>query len=319
MPQELSSNPKLKKPESLNSLLKVAVLCGGSSSERKISLRSGKAVYAALCRAGFKTTRLDPRNWPKTVSSLKKNDVVFVALHGKGGEDGVLQKKLDKLNIPYIGSNARSSWNAFDKAVSKKIFLKNRIPTPAGVVAPESGWEKKFFALQPPLFVKPAREGSSIGVFQIEDLSQGAEKIKRSLKRYGTLLVEKKIDGREFTVGILGSKALPVVEMKPKEGFYDYKAKYTKGMTKYQVPAKIPSGLAKKMQKIALRVHKSLGLRDFSRVDIMTDRRGNPYVLEANSIPGFTELSLLPKAAQAVGISFEDLCAKLVGFALKRK
>lgn len=338
MPQAFPSNLKLKKPESSklpkkhkkqilrrvlpaqdDTGLRVAVLCGGSSSERKISLRSGKAVYAALQRAGFQTTRLDPRNWPKTAASLKKQDVVFVALHGKGGEDGVLQKKLDKLNIPYIGSDARSSWNAFDKALSKKIFLRNSIPTPEGVVVPEAGWKAQFSRLRPPLFVKPAKEGSSIGAFEIEDLRRGAEKIKRSLKRYGTLLVEKKIDGREFTVGILGDQALPVVEMKPKKGFYDYKAKYTKGMTKYQVPARIPDGLAKKMQKTALKVHKALGLRDFSRVDIMTDKQGNHYVLEANSIPGFTELSLLPKAAQAAGISFEELCAKLVGFALKRK
>lgn len=319
MPQVFPSNPKLKKPELFKPHLRIAVLCGGTSSERKISLRSGKAVFGALNRAGFKATRLDPKNWPKTLAGLKKVDVAFVALHGRGGEDGVLQKKLDKLNIPYIGSDAVSSFNAFDKAISKKIFIKNFIPTPPGVVVPSPHWQKKFALLKPPLFVKPAKEGSSIGVFEIEDLSRGAEKVKRSLKRFKSLLVEKKIEGREFTVGILGDQALPVVEMRPKHAFYDYKSKYTKGMTKYQVPAQISKTLTRKMQAFALKAHKSLGLRDFSRVDIMVDRQGKPFVLEANSIPGFTELSLLPKAAQAAGISFEELCARLVGFALKRK
>ncbi len=319
MPQVFPSNRKSKKPESINSKLRVAVLCGGTSSERKISLRSGKAVFGALKRAGFKTSRLDPKNWSQTLAKLKKVDVAFVALHGRGGEDGVLQSKLDKNNIPYIGSDAVSSLNAFDKVISKKIFIRDSIPTPPGVIVPEPNWKNKLALIGPPFFVKPAKEGSSIGAFVIEDLSRGAEKMKRSLKRFGTLLAEKKIEGREFTVGILGRLALPVVEMRPKHGFYDYKNKYTKGMTKYEVPAKIPKKLASKMRKIALKVHKSLGLRDFSRVDIMVDRKGNPFVLEANSIPGFTELSLLPKAAQAAGISFEELCARLVGFALKRK
>jgi D-alanine-D-alanine ligase len=145
-----------------------------------------------------------------------------------------------------------------------------------------------------------------------------ADKIRRTAERFGDLMAEKKIEGREFTVGVFGGEALPVIELRPKRAFYDYRAKYTKGMTDYLVPAKIPAVLRKKMQRMALRVHQVLGLRDFSRVDIMVDKQNRPYVLEANSIPGFTELSLLPKAARAAGYSFETVCSQLVAWAYER-
>lgn len=320
MQRELPSKQKSNGSKGLkkNSPLRVSVLCGGDSSERKISLRSGKAVYAALKRAGYKTRRVDPRDWSKTRRALRLTDVAFIALHGRGGEDGIIQKKLEKEGVPYIGSDAASSFRAFDKAVAKAIFHKEGIPTPPGLAAPTAGWEKKIQSLKLPLFVKPSQEGSSIGVYEIEDFSHAAEKIKSSLKAFGSVLVEEKIEGREFTVGVLGNQALPVVEMRPKRSFYDFRAKYTKGMTEYEVPARIPAKLAKKMQTLALKVHRALGLRDFSRVDFMADRQGRPYVLEANSIPGFTELSLLPKAAKVAGISFEELCSILVKFACQR-
>ncbi len=321
MPREFSSNQKSKKSkksEVSGKKLRIGVLCGGNSSERKISLRSGRAVYSALQRAGFGVLRIDPRNWTKASRALKTVDVAFVALHGRGGEDGVIQKRLEKAGIPYIGSGASASLKAFDKEVSKNIFLKYGIPSPKGFCAPSPSWAGKLSALKFPLFVKPCLEGSSIGAYSIEDFGRAAEKIKRSVASYGKVLVEEKIIGREFTVGILGAQALPVVEMKPRRAFYDYRAKYTKGMTQYQVPAKIPASVSRKLQKLALKVHGALGLRDFSRVDILMDRKGKPYVLEANSIPGFTELSLLPKAAQAAGISFEALCSRLVGFARRR-
>ncbi len=179
-------------------------------------------------------------------------------------------------------------------------------------------WRRKIQGFGLPCFVKPLREGSSIGAFAVEDLEKMAVKIERTIHAFGDLLVEKKIDGRELTVGILGHRALPVIEMKPKGSFYDYHSKYTKGMTEYIVPARIPKVLERKLQRIALKTHKSLGLRDFSRVDMMVDHVGKIYVLEANSIPGFTELSLLPKAAKAAGISFENLCLQLVAWAYKR-
>ncbi len=230
-----------------------------------------------------------------------------------------MQKKLERLGVPYIGSDARSSLRAFDKLTSKQIFTRSGIPTPEYVLVPGKNWERKLTKLTLPLFVKPVEEGSSIGVFEIEDFRHAAEKLRRSMKQFGRLLVEEKVVGREFTVGVLGEKPLPVIELCPKRSFYDYRAKYTKGMTEYKVPARIPKSLAAKLQRIAIAVHKVLGLRDISRIDMMVDRSGNPYVLEANSIPGFTELSLLPKAARAAGIPFDVLCSELVCRAVRRK
>ncbi len=319
MPRAYSSKQKLKSSGTTNKNVRVSVLCGGTSSERAVSLRSGRAVLAGLKRAGFNARSLDPKHWSRIQKPLRESDVIFLALHGTGGEDGVMQRKLEQLGVPYIGSGAKASFTAFDKVLSKKVFEKKGIPTPRGVVVPSPNWKRKLSKLTFPLFAKPVAEGSSVGVFEIEDLAQNAEKLRKSVKRFGRLLVEEKIRGREFTVGILGAKALPVIELCPKRSFYDYRAKYTKGMTVYKVPARIPKALAAKLQRTGLAVHKALGLRDFSRIDMMVDEKGNPFVLEANSIPGFTELSLLPKAARAGGISFEDLCARLVEFAVRRK
>jgi len=162
-------------------------------------------------------------------------------------------------------------------------------------------------------------DGSSIGVFLVEDFRHSAEKIIRALARYPVLLVEREIKGREFTVGILGKRALPVVELRPRRAFYDYRAKYTPGMTEYRVPAPVPAGLTRKLQRLARKVHGALGLRDFSRIDFMVDRDDRPWVLEANTIPGFTALSLLPKAAREAGVSFESLCLRLVKMAWCRR
>ncbi len=314
MPQESYSN---RKSVSFKSL-KVGVLAGGNSSERKISLRSGRAVYQALKRAGFLPSFLDTKNSKKFRQSLKKIQVAFIALHGRGGEDGTMQRFLEKARVPYIGSGPISSWRAFDKESSKKIFIKHKIPTPPFVIVSQKNWRQTLSRFPTPFFVKPLREGSSIGAFAVEDFEKMAVKIGQAVKRFQGLLVEKKIEGREFTVGVLGEQALPVIELRPKGEFYDYHSKYTKGMTDYLVPAPISAALSKKLQRIGLKTHRVLGLRDFSRVDIMVDRKGKPYVLEANSIPGFTELSLLPKAAKARGISFEALCEMLVGRAYQR-
>ena len=313
MPQVSCSNPKSALPD-----LKIGVLAGGASSERKISLRSGRAVHKALKRAGFRASMIDPKNAAKSRKALKAIDLAFIALHGHGGEDGTIQTLLERSKIPYIGSDARSSWRAFDKAVSKRIFVKAGIPTAPYIIVNRRNWKNRLSRFPAPFFIKPVREGSSIGAFAVEDFHPMADKIRRGVESFGDLMAEKKIDGREFTVGVFGGEALPVIELKPKRAFYDYRAKYTKGMTEYLVPAKISAALRKKMQRIALRVHQVLGLRDFSRVDIMVDKQNRPYVLEANSIPGFTELSLLPKAAKAAGYPFETVCAQLVTWAYER-
>ena len=305
----------MSKPNLAN--LRVGVFSGGASSERAISLRSGRAVLEALSRSGASVVSIDPRNPRKVRESLPKINLAFLALHGKGGEDGTIQAELDRVGIPYVGSDARGSQLAFNKVEAKKLFGRAGIPTPEWRTVDKKTWrELKNFPT--PFFMKPLADGSSIGVFLVEDFSRAAEKIMQGLNRYGELLVERKIEGREFTVGILGKRALPVIELKPKRKFYDYRAKYTPGMTEYLVPAPIPLAWKRRFQEVAVKVHEVLGLRDFSRVDLVADSEGQPFVLEANTIPGFTELSLLPKAAREAGISFEELCLKLVEMAWRR-
>ena len=296
----------------------VGVLCGGDSSERGVSLRSGRAVHQALVESGVDAERIDPKRRRTFQRSLSRLDVAFIALHGRGGEDGTLQSRLERARIPYVGSAPRGSRLAFNKVEAKRIFDRTGILTPPWTIVNAKNW-RRLRAFGTPFFVKPVADGSSIGVFCVEDFVHSAEKIIRALTRYPVLLVEKKIKGREFTVGVLGKRALPVVELRPKRPFYDYRAKYTRGMTEYRVPAPLTKDLTRKLQRLALKVHRVLGLRDLSRIDFMVDGKGRSYVLEANTIPGFTELSLLPKAAQEAGISFESLCLKLVKMAWSRR
>jgi len=281
---------------------------GGLSAERRISLRSGRAVTRALKRVGISAFPIDPAEQKTFSQKIQKADVLFIALHGKGGEDGALQKKLEKKHILFTGSPSRACVKSFDKEISKHYFEKLGIPTPEYAILSKKNWRKVAETFPAPYFAKPLDGGSSQGVFLVEDFQGSAERLRRSVLRFGRLLIEKKIVGRELTAGLLGNMRLPIVEVKPLRSFYDYKAKYTKGMTTYEVPAKIPAKVAQKIQAIAYRVYRGLGLKGFSRVDVMLDRKNRPYVLEVNSIPGLTEFSLLPKAARAVGISFEELC-----------
>lgn len=297
--------------------LRVGVFSGGDSSEREISLRSGKAVLKGLLGAGFKARPFDPRHRSRIQKFLSQVDLAFIALHGKGGEDGSIQRLLEKARVPYVGSDPGGSQRAFDKVEAKKIFDRAGIPTPPWKTFHRKDW-RRMEKFPTPFFVKPVANGSSIGVFLVEDFARSAEEIMHAFERYAALLVEKRIEGREFTVGILGKRTLPVIELRPKKVFYDYHSKYTPGMTEYLVPAPIPHSWRRKFQTLALQVHRVLGLRDFSRVDLMADSEGRPFVLEANTIPGFTELSLLPKAARQAGISFEDLCGQLVRMAWRR-
>ncbi|PIQ86287.1 MAG: D-alanine--D-alanine ligase [Candidatus Omnitrophica bacterium CG11_big_fil_rev_8_21_14_0_20_45_26] len=297
---------------------RVCVLYGGTSDERPISIKSGKAVYQALLSVQIPTIALDARgSFLKRIKQYQP-DMVFVALHGQGGEDGLIQQKLQRADIPFVGSDARSSRNAFDKVLSKRIFKRHRIPTPAWRQVTLRNLNAALPKITLPTVIKPTRNGSSIGIELIDARDQLAKKIRKSIKQFKTIILEDRIIGREFTVGILGKQALPVIELKPKRQFYDYKAKYTKGMTRYLVPAPISKQAAGRLQILALKTHRALGLSDFSRVDMMVDRQGRPYVLEANSIPGFTEFSLLPKAAQLAGISFSELCQTLLKLAAQR-
>lgn len=298
---------------------RIGVFLGGRSKERPISIKSGTAVYEALLSGGHDVVSIDTANGFR--SSLKRRpiDIAFLALHGRGGEDGTIQKMLNELGIPYTGSGPEASRRAFNKEITKRILKRSGIPTPDYAVLTRNNWKKIIQQWKPPFVIKPVQEGSSIGIFFVERKNQGLKKIQAELNVYGKLLIERKIEGREFTVGILGNQTLPVIELKPKRKFYDFKAKYTKGLTDYLVPAPIDDHLRLKLQKMAYLTHQTLGLCDLSRVDIKADKNGRLYVLEANSIPGFTETSLLPKAARCAGLDFEHLCLYLLDQAKRKR
>lgn len=297
--------------------IKVGVVCGGTSAERKISIRSGCGVLKALVGAGIQAERLDPAAktfWKK----IKNFDILFLVLHGNGGEDGAIQAILERRGIPFTGSGSKACRKSFNKLVTKKYLEKWGIPTPSYAVLSQKEWKKRAALFPAPYFVKPLDGGSSQGVFPVEDFKKSAETICNSLARHQRLLIEKRIFGRELTCGILANRALPVIEVRPRRSFYDYKAKYTRGMTEYLVPAPIPHRVASKVMRLSEKVYRAMGLEDFARVDFMLDEQNKPYVLEVNSIPGMTELSLLPKAAQAAGIGYDEVCLTILAKSLKR-
>jgi D-alanine-D-alanine ligase len=297
--------------------LKIAVLMGGPSAEREVSLRSGTAVANALAATGAKVMPMDIQDATFTIPS--DVDVTFLVLHGTFGEDGTLQRILEERGIAYTGSGPEASALAFDKVAAKQSFLVAGIPTPA-YEAFENGQSSRprLARLGFPVVVKPTRQGSSMGVSIVHQEAELPEACQLA-GRYDTrLLAEQFIPGRELTVGILDGRALPVVEIRPKHDFFTYEDKYTKGETDYLVPAALDKNIEFQAKSMALRAHDCLGCRDYSRVDFMLSQNGELFVLEVNTIPGFTETSLLPKAARASGIEFPDLCARLVQLALAR-
>ena len=296
--------------------LNITVMLGGPSAEREVSLRTGAAVANALRSLGHEVHELDPKTsvWilpPKT-------DVVFLALHGTYGEDGTVQKQLDALGVPYTGCDAESSRIAFDKLLTKQSCMEASVPTARFLVvnSPDAILPEGF---QPPLVVKPARQGSSVGLQFVEKEADWRNALVESLKFDTEVLVEEKIIGRETTVGILGDQILPVVEVRPKAGSYDYQTKYTAGTTDYFCPAKFDAATTRRIQEAALGAFKAVGGRDYARVDVMVRTDGSPVVLEVNTLPGMTETSLLPKAAAAAGMNYAELCQRMVDLALQRK
>ncbi|HEV2691964.1 MAG TPA: D-alanine--D-alanine ligase [Verrucomicrobiae bacterium] len=296
--------------------LNITVMLGGPSAEREVSLRTGAAVANALRSLGHEVHELDPRTSDWTLPP--KTDVVFLALHGTYGEDGTVQKQLDALGVPYTGCDAESSRIAFDKLLTKQSCMQAGVPTARFLVVntPTAPWPESF---QPPLVVKPARQGSSVGLQFVEKTADWQPALTESLKFDTEVLVEEKIIGRETTVGILGDQILPVVEVRPKAGNYDYKTKYTAGTTEYYCPAKFDAATTKRIQEAALGAFKAVGGRDYARVDVMVRTDGSPVVLEVNTLPGMTETSLLPKAAAAAGMNYAELCQRMIGLALQRK
>jgi len=302
-----------------NGTYRVGVLLGGRSNEREISLKSGHSIYEALKSLNLSVTKIDTRQPIGQTLKSRPIQTAFLALHGAGGEDGTIQRELDLLKIPYTGSSARQSAIAFNKDKAKKIFIAKGIPTPAWVVVTRKNYRRKLKNFPFPAFTKPVSSGSSIGITLVKNYAEFCLQNSRIFNREQKLLVEAKVTGREITVGVLKNRALPVIELQPKRPFFDYKAKYTSGQTRYVLPAPLSSKHRGEVQKLALRAHRVLGLRDFSRVDILLDEREKPFVLEVNAIPGFTDLSLFPKAAQAAGISFKSLCHQLLKLAERRK
>ncbi|MFH1360067.1 MAG: D-alanine--D-alanine ligase [Candidatus Omnitrophota bacterium] len=325
--RKIASSLKKSMNDDQSSIGHIGVLMGGYSSEREISLKSGKAIFAALKECGCWVSDLDIRakNHQAIKTLIRKSgiNVAFIALHGKLGEDGTIQSILEDLKIPYTGSGPRASGQALNKIISQEIFQKHQIPIAPFWVAHQNQKRKISSMIEElrefPVVVKPAMEGSSIGI-SFADNSRDLRKALKLAFQFGPdVLVERLIEGREMTVGILNEEALPVIEIKPKRSFFDFTAKYQEGMTEYIVPAEIPQNLSDQLKRLALRAHQALGCRDFSRVDMMVDEQQQPFVLEVNTIPGFTSTSLLPKAAKIQGFSFTQLCLKLIDLAHEKK
>jgi D-alanine-D-alanine ligase len=296
--------------------LKIVVMLGGPSAERAVSLNSGAGVAKALLSLGHTVIELDPEKSDWNLPS--ETDAVFLALHGTYGEDGTVQAQLEKLGVPYTGCDSGASRIAFDKVLTKQRCIAASVPTAKFLVV-ESAKTPWPMGWQPPLVVKPVRQGSSVGLQFVERVSDWKSSLREAFRHDSQVLVEEKIAGRETTVGILEGKALPVVEVCPKTGAYDYRNKYTAGNTEYFCPADFDAATTKRIQDAALGAFRAIGGRDYARVDVMVRANGDPIVLEVNTLPGMTETSLLPKAAKVAGLSYEKLCQRMIELALERK
>ena len=347
--------------------MNIAVLCGGLSRERDVSLCTASMVANALLKNGHNAVMVDVigdydvpdgdfvryiedcRNRPEEVILVGKDapdieelikqyegkagfgcnvleicraaDIVFMALHGEDGEDGKIQAVLDMMGIKYTGAGYLASAVALNKHFTKMIFTASRIPTPKYTVIRKEDYKRGSKKIVPPCVVKSSASGSSIGVFivdgtkSIDELDDIKEK---ALMMDDEIVVEEYIEGREFTCAVLDDKALPLVEIIPNEGFYDYEHKYQPGTTVEICPAQLDEEHTSKIQQIALKVHKNLGMQVYSRTDFIMDKQGQVYCLETNSLPGMTPTSLVPQEAQAIGMSYEQLCEKLIELSLEK-
>ncbi len=304
---------------------RVGVLFGGRSSEREVSIMSGTGVLNALLSRGIDAHAFDPGTQPLAALEAAQFERAFIALHGRFGEDGTIQGVLETLRIPYTGSGVQASAIAIDKLTTKKIWLAEELPTPAWrVVHATTDWMQLVAELGDQLIVKPAREGSTIGITKVtgHDRSELALAFQEAVKYDDCVLVEELIRGRELTCAILGegtsARALPLIEIRAPAENYDYQAKYFSDETQYLCPAPIDDVLAEELQDLAVRAYNALGARGWGRVDLMLhqDARGDrPYLLELNTSPGMTGHSLVPMAAKAIGVSYEDLVLEILSSA----
>ena len=292
---------------------RVAVLMGGTSGERAVSLKSGSAVLAALQRRGIDAVGMDVGHDVLTLLAQGKFDRVFIALHGRGGEDGTLQGGLEMLGLPYTGSGVLGSALGMDKCRTKQLWAGIGLPTPAfQVLTADTDWDRVVSELGLPLAVKPSREGSSLGVTRVNDPSALAHAYASAAALDSEVIAERWIVGQEYTVALLGDTALPVIGLEAAQDFYDYHAKYEANDTIYRLPCGLSATEEAAMQQLAARAFRAVGCHSWGRVDIMRDATGAPWLLEVNTVPGMTDHSLVPMAAQAAGISFDELVVRIL-------
>ncbi|XID74828.1 D-alanine--D-alanine ligase [Alkanindiges sp. WGS2144] len=288
---------------------KVAVLFGGHSAEREVSINSGQAVLDALLRRGIDAYAFDPA--VRSVTEITDFDRAFIVLHGRGGEDGQIQGVLEWLNVPYTGSGVLASALGMDKAKTKQLWQGMGFPTaPYRLLNQETDFAQIVTELGLPLIIKPVHEGSSIGMSKVESLAQLQPAYEQAAQHDAVVMAEQWITGREFTVVILNGQALPVIRLQPPSdaAFYDYEAKYQRNDTQYGIPCGLSNTEEQRLQDLALRAFHAVGASGWGRIDAMQDEQGNFWLLEINTVPGMTDHSLVPMAAKAVGYSFDELC-----------
>ncbi|MCM0611037.1 D-alanine--D-alanine ligase [Marinobacter sediminum] len=300
-------------PEIVRALGRVAVFMGGDSAEREVSLKSGKAVLASLLSAGVDAFAVDVQGCLLKTVENPDFDRVFIALHGRGGEDGTIQAILSQAGIPYTGSEILASALAMDKLRTKYVFEGCALPTPKfRTMAAAAEAAQIVSELNPPLSVKPSREGSSIGIRKVQTADELAEAYEEAAALDNLVLVEEWIEGPEFTVSLLQDQALPAIGLSTDHVFYDYNAKYLADDTRYRIPCGLATDDELRLQKLALDAFRVVGCRTWGRVDIMQDSDGQFWLLEVNTVPGMTDHSLVPMAAKAAGISFEELVVRIL-------
>jgi D-alanine-D-alanine ligase len=292
---------------------KVAVLLGGKSAEREVSLDSGTAVLEALVRSGVNAEAFDPQQ--RSVTELVNYDRAFIVLHGRGGEDGQIQGALEWLNVPYTGTGVQGSAIGMDKVKTKQVWQGSELPTaPYRIVTKDSDATDIVNALGLPLIIKPVHEGSSIGMSKVEKIEDFAEAITKATEHDAVVMAEKWITGREYTIVVLNGQALPVIRLEPPQdvAFYDYEAKYQRNDVQYGIPCGLTEAEEQQLKALSLRAFQAVGASGWGRIDAMQDEQGNFWLLEVNTVPGMTSHSLVPKAAAAVGYSFDELCVAIL-------
>lgn len=293
--------------------MKVAVLMGGSTAEREVSLKSGSMVLAALRARGIEAHPFDPKTQKLADLIEGRFDRAFIVLHGRFGEDGTLQGALEWLGLHYTGSGVLGSALAMDKLRAKRLWMAEGLPTPPfEVIDAASDFRKVAERLGVPLMVKPVNEGSSIGMSKVRAAGALEEAYALAVNYDRRVMVERFIEGTELTAGILGEDVLPLIRLETPREFYDYQAKYVADDTRYLIPCGLPPARERELQALCLKAFRSLGCSGWGRVDLMLDGAGEPWLLEVNTAPGMTDHSLVPMAARAAGMSYEDLCVKIL-------